>query len=52
MLCVEGWKDDNTFFFGKKVDFSGKKKTNLGAYFQKVPISDQGLIKRTYLAAL
>ena len=38
--------------FGQKADFSGKKRTNLGAYFQKGLISDQGLIKWTYLAAL
>ena len=39
-------------FLGQKADFSSKKRTNLGAFFQKNPLSDQGLIKHTYLAAL
>jgi hypothetical protein len=39
-------------FFGQKSDFSGKKRTDLGAFFEKGPLSDQGLIKRTYLPAL
>ena len=39
-------------FLDQKADFSGKKRTNLGSFFQKDPLSDQGLIKQTYLAAL
>ena len=38
------WKSDFLDFWGQKADFSGKKRTNLGP--------DQGLVKRTYLAAL
>jgi hypothetical protein len=37
---------------GQKADFIGKNRTNLRAFFQKCPLSDQGLIKQTYLAAL
>ena len=40
-------------FFGPKADFSGKKRTNFRPFFfLKGPVSDQGLIKRSYLAAL
>ena len=46
------WKSDFLDFLGQKTDFLGKKRTNLGAFFQKCPLSDQGLIKQTYLAAL
>ena len=52
------WKADKVkirllgLFFGQKADFSGKKRTNLGAFFGNGPLSDQGLLKRTYLAAL
>ena len=49
MCKAEKEKSD---FFAQKKNFSGKKKTNLEAFFQKGPLSDQGLIKRTYLAAL
>ena len=35
-----------------KADYSGKKMTNLRTYFPNGLISDQGLVKRTYLAAL
>ena len=38
--------------FGRKENFSGKKRTNSGGFLQKGPLSDQGLIKQTYLAAL
>ena len=37
--------------FRQKSNFSGKNRTHFGAYFQKGLISDQGLVKRTYLAA-
>ena len=53
LLYVLGWKSENLTFWSfqaQKADFSGKKRTNLGAYFQKGLISDQGLIK--HLAAL
>ena len=51
------WAVKQTFqafleFLGRKTDFSGKRRTNLGAFFKKGPLSDQGLIKQTYLAAL
>ena len=39
-------------YLDQKADFLGKKRTNFGAFFQKGPQSHQGLIKRTYLAAL
>ena len=45
-------KSDFLIFCGQKADFSGKKRTNLGAYFHSGLISDQSLIKRSYLAAL
>ena len=53
-LCerLKEWKSDYLAFSSQEADFSGKKRTNLGAYFQKGLMSDQGLIKRTYLAAL
>ena len=38
-------------YFKTKNDFSGKKRTKLGAS-DSDPISNQGLIKRNYLAAL
>ena len=38
--------------FWPKTDFLGKNRTNLEVFFFKGPLSDQGLIKRTYLAAL
>ena len=43
---LKRWKSDFLDFLGQKMDFSSKKRNNLGAVFQK------GLIKRTYLAAL
>ena len=45
-------KSDFSDFLGQKTDFSGKKRTILGAFLQNGPLSDQGLIKRAYLAAL
>ena len=46
-------KSDFLGFLGQKADFSGKKRTNLGAFFfLKGHLSDQGLTKRTSLAAL
>ena len=52
---MKGRKCENPTFWtfcAKKADFSGKKRTNLEAFFQKGPLLNQGLIKRTYLAAL
>ena len=49
---LEQVKSDFLVFSGQKADFSGKKRTNLEAFFWRGPLSDQGLIKRTYLAAL
>ena len=45
-------KSDFLDIFVQKADFSSKKRTNLEAFLIKGPLSDQGLIKRTYLAAL
>ena len=49
---MKNWKSDFLDFLGRKADFSDKKRTDLRAFYQKGPLSDQGLIKRTYLAEL
>ena len=53
-LCgrLKNWKSDFSDFFDQKPDFSGKKRTDWAAFFFKSPLLDQGLLKRTYLAAL
>ena len=51
LLCLEA-KHVNfriVSLFRPKTDISGTKKTSFKAYFQKGLLSDQGLIKRTYL---